>query len=100
VHYLTPDPSQLRAQIASASEQLRLMRRLLRLAEREHLLLITLHQVICDGWSLGVLVGELTALYDAFFAGRQTPLAPLSGSFFSFSTTIRKSWSATGSRRW
>jgi len=58
--------------------------RLLRLAEREHLLLITLHQVICDGWSLGVLVGELTALYDAFFAGRQTPLAPLSIQYTDF----------------
>ena len=40
--------------------------RLVRLAEREHLLLITMHQIIGDGWSLGVLVDELAALYDAF----------------------------------
>jgi acyl-CoA synthetase (AMP-forming)/AMP-acid ligase II/acyl carrier protein len=58
--------------------------RLLRLAEREHLLLITMHQVICDGWSLGVLVEELTAVYDAFFAGRQTPLAPLAIQYTDF----------------
>jgi acyl-CoA synthetase (AMP-forming)/AMP-acid ligase II len=58
--------------------------RLLRLAEREHLLLITMHQVICDGWSLGVLVEELTAIYDAFFAGRQSPLAPLSMQYTDF----------------
>jgi acyl-CoA synthetase (AMP-forming)/AMP-acid ligase II/acyl carrier protein len=58
--------------------------RLLRMAEREHLLLITMHQVICDGWSLGVLVEELTAIYDAFFAGRQTPLAPLSMQYTDF----------------
>ena len=31
--------------------------------------LIAMHQVICDGWSLGVLVDELVALYDAFSAG-------------------------------
>src|SRR5262249_56633966 len=58
--------------------------RLLRLAEREHLLLITMHQVICDGWSLGVLVEELTAIYDAFCAGRQRPLAPLSMQYTDF----------------
>ena len=33
--------------------------RLVRLAEQEHLLLISMHQVICDGWSLGVFVEEL-----------------------------------------
>ena len=43
-----------------------------------------MHQVICDGWSLGVLVEELTALYDAFSAGRQTPLAPLSIQYADF----------------
>ena len=64
--------------------------RLLRLAEQEHLLLITMHQVICDGWSLGVLVGELTALYDAFSAGQQTPLAPLSIQYSDFARWQRQ----------
>jgi hypothetical protein len=36
-----------------------------------------LHQIIVDGWSLGVFVGELTTLYEAFSAGRASPLAPL-----------------------
>ena len=48
--------------------------RLVRLAEREHLLLITMHQIIGDGWSLGVLVDELAALYDAF-SGRRAVAA-------------------------
>lgn len=52
--------------------------RLVRLAEREHLLLIAMHQIIADGWSLRVLVDELVALYDAFSAGQPSPLAPLS----------------------
>ena len=64
--------------------------RLLRLAEREHLLLISLHQTICDGWSLGVLVKELTALYDAFSAGQQTPLAPLSIQYTDFARWQRQ----------
>jgi acyl-CoA synthetase (AMP-forming)/AMP-acid ligase II len=64
--------------------------RLLRLAEREHLLLISLHQSICDGWSLGVLIEELAALYDAFSAGQQTPLAPLPIQYTDFSRWQRQ----------
>ena len=50
--------------------------RLVRLREREHLLLITMHQVVCDGWSLGVLIEELTAVYDAFSAGQADAALP------------------------
>ncbi len=39
--------------------------RLLRLREDHHFLLLTLHHIIADGWSLGVLFGELAALYRA-----------------------------------
>jgi amino acid adenylation domain-containing protein len=39
--------------------------RLLRLDAQEHILLLTLHHIIADGWSIGVLVRELTALYGA-----------------------------------
>jgi acyl-CoA synthetase (AMP-forming)/AMP-acid ligase II len=58
--------------------------RLLRLAEQEHLLLIATHQIVCDGWSLGVFVQELVALYDAFCAQGQSPLAPLSYQYADF----------------
>jgi hypothetical protein len=58
--------------------------RLLRLAKRQHLLLISMHQVICDGWSLGVLVQELAALYDAFSARAESPLAPLPIQYADF----------------
>jgi hypothetical protein len=58
--------------------------RLVCLAEREHLLLITIHHTIGDGWSRGVLGNELTALYDAFSAGEASPLAPLSMQYADF----------------
>jgi acyl-CoA synthetase (AMP-forming)/AMP-acid ligase II len=58
--------------------------RLLCLAKRQHLLLISMHQVICDGWSLGVLVQELAALYDAFSARAESPLAPLPIQYADF----------------
>jgi hypothetical protein len=58
--------------------------RLLHLAEQEYLFLICMHQVICDGWSLGVLAQELVALYDAFSDGEESPLARLAIQFADF----------------
>jgi acyl-CoA synthetase (AMP-forming)/AMP-acid ligase II len=58
--------------------------RLVRLAEQEHLLLISMHQVVCDGWSLGVFANELAALYDALSSGTESPLAPLSIQYADF----------------
>jgi len=53
-----------------------LMRSLLvRCAREEHLLLLNLHHIVSDGWSMTVLVDEVTALYDAFAASRPSPLA-------------------------
>jgi hypothetical protein len=63
---------------------------LLRLAQREHLLLISMHQVICDGWSLSVLAEELAVLYDAFSAGRPMPIAPLSIQYADFARWQRQ----------
>ena len=42
--------------------------RLLQLAEEEHVLLVTMHHIVSDGWSIGVLIRELSALYSAFCA--------------------------------
>ncbi|HEX3640303.1 MAG TPA: condensation domain-containing protein, partial [Ktedonobacteraceae bacterium] len=50
---------------------------LLRLKAQEHVLLLTLHHIITDGWSNGVLVRELTTLYHANISGQPSPLASL-----------------------
>ncbi len=50
---------------------------LVRLAPQEHLLLLTLHHIAADGWSLHVLAADLSALYTAFRAGQPSPLPPL-----------------------
>jgi amino acid adenylation domain-containing protein len=47
---------------------------LLRLDAADHVLLFTLHHVVADGWSLGILLRELTALYTAFARGDPSPL--------------------------
>ncbi|HEX8275787.1 MAG TPA: amino acid adenylation domain-containing protein [Longimicrobiaceae bacterium] len=51
--------------------------RLLRLAPEEHLLLLTTHHIVSDGWSSGVLLRELALLYGAFTAGEPSPLPEL-----------------------
>lgn len=51
--------------------------RLLRLDSDTHVLLLTLHHSITDGWSIGVLWSELRGLYAAFHQGRPNPLPPL-----------------------
>src|SRR5919109_3232952 len=47
---------------------------LYRLAPDDQVLLVTVHHIVADGWSLGVLYDELTALYDAFVRGLDSPL--------------------------
>ena len=51
--------------------------RLLQLDEHEHILLVTMHHIISDGWSMGVLIHELTALYHAISHGQPSPLPEL-----------------------
>jgi len=51
--------------------------RLLRLDAAEHVLVLTLHHAVGDGWSIGVLFREIEALYAAFSRGEASPLPPL-----------------------
>ena len=48
---------------------------LLRLAPHDHVLLMMMHHIVFDGWSEGILLDELGALYAAFSEGRPSPLA-------------------------
>jgi amino acid adenylation domain-containing protein len=50
---------------------------LLRLWDEEHVLLLGMHHIIGDGWSIGVLFREVEALYGAFRRGEPSPLPPL-----------------------
>ncbi|HET8843378.1 MAG TPA: amino acid adenylation domain-containing protein, partial [Ktedonobacteraceae bacterium] len=50
---------------------------LLCLSNNDHVLLMTLHHIICDGWSTGIFVRELAALYAAALRGEDADLPPL-----------------------
>jgi amino acid adenylation domain-containing protein len=49
-----------------------------------HVCVCTMHHAITDGWSVGVLQNDLTALYDAFATGNSDPLAPLPFQYKDF----------------
>ncbi len=57
---------------------------LLRLEAEEHVLSLTMHHIVSDGWSMGVLVNEVAALYPAFSAGGPSPLAELSVQYADY----------------
>jgi hypothetical protein len=63
---------------------------LVRLGAEEHLALFNLHHIVADGWSLGVLVQELGALYPAFAAGRPSPLPALPVQYADYAAWQRQ----------
>jgi len=66
---------------------------LLRLADLEHVLLFAQHHIISDGWSLGVVVRELSALYAAALGGRPADLAPPPFQYADFAAWQRRQFS-------
>jgi amino acid adenylation domain-containing protein len=64
--------------------------RLVRLAGDDHALLVTMHHVVSDGWSMGVLTRELSALYGAFRRGEPDPLPPLAIQYADYAAWQRR----------
>jgi amino acid adenylation domain-containing protein/FkbH-like protein len=63
---------------------------LLRLDEREHVLVLVMHHIVTDGWSMGLLARELVSLYEASSAGRPAPLPPLAIQYSDFARWQRE----------
>jgi amino acid adenylation domain-containing protein len=63
---------------------------LLRVAPREHVLVLVMHHIVTDGWSLGVMARELRDLYDAFVRDLPSPLPPLALQYADFAQWQRK----------
>jgi amino acid adenylation domain-containing protein/non-ribosomal peptide synthase protein (TIGR01720 family) len=63
---------------------------LLRLAGEEHIALVTLHHIISDGWSTGVFIREVAALYEAYSAGKESPLAEMEVQYADYAVWQRE----------
>ncbi|HEY0547314.1 MAG TPA: condensation domain-containing protein, partial [Pyrinomonadaceae bacterium] len=63
---------------------------LLQLDEDEHVLIVNMHHIVSDGWSIGIFGHELATIYDAFVAGRKSPLAELPIQYADFAIWQRE----------
>jgi amino acid adenylation domain-containing protein len=72
------------------SRDLLLRATLARLGPDEHALLLAVHHVCCDGWSMELLVREVAALYPAFVRGLPSPLRPLPLQYIDVATWQRR----------
>lgn len=59
------------------------------LGAEEHVLLVNVHHIACDGWSMGILYRELATLYAAFAAGLPSPLPDLPIQYADFAAWQR-----------
>jgi pristinamycin I synthase 3 and 4 len=64
--------------------------KLLKLGERDHLLLRTVHHIVSDGWSEAVFNREIMVLYEAYREGRKNPLKPLAVQYADFAVWQRQ----------
>ncbi|KYC42747.1 hypothetical protein WA1_15530, partial [Scytonema hofmannii PCC 7110] len=60
------------------------------LSETEHVLNVCMHHIVSDGWSIGVLVSELAALYNAYAQEQPSPLVPLPIQYADFALWQRQ----------
>ncbi|MBD8464621.1 amino acid adenylation domain-containing protein, partial [Serratia marcescens] len=63
---------------------------LIRLADEEHLFLLTCHHIVSDGWSTGILLRDLGALYGALRRGDADPLPPLPLQYADYAAWQRR----------
>jgi amino acid adenylation domain-containing protein len=63
---------------------------LIRLKLDEHVLLLTMHHIVSDGWSIAILYRELSVLYEAFSKGNQSPFPDLSIQYTDFTVWQRR----------
>ncbi|AGY58064.1 non-ribosomal peptide synthetase [Gloeobacter kilaueensis] len=73
--------------------------RLLRLGAAEHILIVTLHHIVSDGWSVGVFIQELAALYAAFQSGQPSPLPELAIQYADFAVWQQQPEQQAAARR-
>jgi amino acid adenylation domain-containing protein len=64
--------------------------KLLRLGQQSHILILTIHHIISDGWSIGVLIQELVALYESFVTNAPCSLTDLPVQYADFAEWHRQ----------
>ncbi|MEP6743438.1 MAG: amino acid adenylation domain-containing protein [bacterium] len=94
-----PDQREIKAQESARAEAQRLFdltlgpllrATLLKLGEHEHVLVLSLHRIVCDDWSADILIEELWASYNSFARGESWPAAPLQIQYADYAAWQRQ----------
>jgi acyl carrier protein len=64
--------------------------KLLKSDEEDHTVVLTMHHIVSDRWSIGILIGEVTTLYQAFSSGQSSPLAELPVQYADYAVWQRE----------
>ncbi|WOX28820.1 non-ribosomal peptide synthetase [Pseudoalteromonas maricaloris] len=72
------------------SRDLMLRAKLIKVSSQEHVLLVTMHHIASDGWSMGILVNEFSHLYSAYVQGQENPLPPLAIQYADYANWQRQ----------
>ena len=64
--------------------------KLVKLSQLDHILVLVIHHIISDGWSMGVMIRELASLYAAYREGRESPLAELEIQYADYAVWQRE----------
>lgn len=72
------------------SKDLMLRAKLLKVAADQHILLVTMHHIASDGWSVSILINEFSALYQAYVEGKVNPLEPLAIQYADYANWQRE----------
>ncbi len=67
--------------------------KLLTINDNNNILLITLHHIVADGWSVGILIKEVTQLYDSLLKNNKDILAPLKIQYFDYANWSESNFS-------
>ena len=73
--------------------------RLLGVSDDDHVLLVTMHHIVSDGWSVEIVVREVVTLYQAYVAGESSPLPDLSVQYADYGAWQRKTLSGDALQR-
>ncbi|WP_433769677.1 non-ribosomal peptide synthetase [Pseudomonas putida] len=71
---------------------------LVKTAGQEHYFVLTLHHIVTEGWAMDIFARELSALYEAFVDGRESPLPVLPVQYLDYSVWQRQ-WLESGERQ-
>lgn len=64
--------------------------KLLQLEQSSYVMLLAMHHIVCDGWSMEIFISEFSAIYEAFSQGKPSPLPPLSLQYADYASWQRQ----------